>query len=176
MADEMFAPHIGDDKKKEQEINELFKTAEESIAGPQEVIEEQISTPIGNLTIHSLHAGFRVDENGTWIKEKIDRTTPLACGCRQSETIVLCSYSHEPICTQHALYCVKCSRPVWAHFAEVISDEIYCKACVEQTRLKRFFSSCGRYALTIMYGLGGKDYNEVNPPGSKTPMGSRYGR
>jgi len=183
MAKDNLGHHVHDDKDSEEEISEeeikdLFKTAEESSAfGPREIREQQVKTPKGNQTLHSVTSSFQVSESDEWEKRDTEAVHSCICGCATAsfENIRVCGVCGQLVCIDHTVYCVECCQPVWIYYAEMKGNDAYCISCLKKTRLKRAFIHFRRLLLTILWGLAGRDYVQEHPSLSNKPLGHTDG-
>ena len=174
MATDNLGHHVHGDKDREEEIKELFKTAEESsFTSPLEIREQQVNTPNGSQIFHSITSGFLVNDTGEWIKKDTEAVYCLLCGCVgvPRENIRVCGVSKDLVCTSHTVYCAECCQPVWVYYCEQKGDDAYCTSCLKKNRVKRAFSLFRRFLLTIIWGLSGRDYTQEHPSLSNKPLG-----
>ena len=185
--------HRNFDEEDAEEIHRLQEEARQTKirnqVGSSERLESRIEGDGVNRTIRHTEQGYVLDEEGTLVKQTVDSSRLLDCGCPAIviENAKVCTVTEKIICAMHTVQCGFCHQNVWTAQAEMIKDKIICKSCKHKRWKTMPFTALKKMALTVAYGLIGHQWEENEtpmPPGeptrtideqisSRTPLGRR---
>ena len=154
----------------EEEVEEIqrlqqiaHETAVSNQVGSSEHLESRIDGEVASQTLRNTQHGY-VEQDGTLIKQTVDSSRFLACRCPGliAENTRVCSNSGEVICAMHTVQCDFCHQNVWSAYANIAGEKIVCKKCKKRRRITMPFSAIKTMVLTVVYGLGGQEWEEVD--------------
>jgi hypothetical protein len=185
--------HRNFDEEDVEEINRLQEEARQTKirdqVGSSERLELRLEGDGINQTLRHTEHGYALDEEGTLIKQTVDSSRLLDCGCPALavENAKICTVTKKVICAMHTVQCGFCHQNVWTAQAEMIKEKIICKTCKHKRWKTMPFTALKKMVWTVAYGLIGHPWEENETPmpsgeptrtideqiSSRTPLGRR---